>query len=140
MDVFDLLLADKASSTFFQVEVKSFPQDGISSDEGLKRALKKANENMGKGNKFFHYALAPACQLSPSWTKINLVCFPEMSSRKQFRDLGISEHKLKFILTAEELASGHWFEALKLPERMANNKDYKRLLDVCFRSQYVSFD
>ena len=139
-DEFDLLLADKASSTFFQVEVKSFPQDGIYNEEGLKRALKKANENMGKGNKFFQNALAPACQLSPSWTKINLVCFPEMSSRKQFRDLGISEHKLKFILTAEELASGHWFEALKLPDRMANDKDYKRLLAVCFSSQYVSFD
>ena len=75
-----------------------------------------------------------------SWTKINIVCFPEIPSRKQFRDLGVNEKKLQFILTAEELESGNWFEALDLADSMATDQDYKRLLAVCFSSQYVSFD
>ena len=102
-DEFDFLVADRDSSTFFQVEVKSYPQDGLLDKDGLEKALKKANEQLEKGDKFFQNVLAPAAQLSSSWKKINLVCFPKIPSRQVLRNLGMDEDSLKFVLTAEEL-------------------------------------
>ena len=79
-DEFDQMLADRDSSTFFQVEVKSYPQDGILDKDGLEKTLKKATEQFEKGNKFFQNVLAPAAKLSSSWTKVNIVCFPEITN------------------------------------------------------------
>ena len=84
--------------------------------------------------------MAPAIQLSSSWKKINLVCFPEIASRQQFRDLGLDEDTVKHILTAEELKSEGWFEDLGLAANPATEKEYKRLLAICIGSQYVSFN
>ena len=72
-DEFDQMLADRDSSTFFQVEVKSFPQDGVLDKDSLEKTLKKATEQLEKGNKFFQNVLAPATKLSSSWTKVNIV-------------------------------------------------------------------
>ena len=137
---FDFFLADRNSSSFFQFEVKSYPQDNPPDKEGLKNALTKANEQLQKGDKFFQNVLAPAIQLSSSWKKINLVCFPEIASRQQFRDLGLDEDTVKHILTAEELKSEGWFEDLGLADNPATEKEYKRLLAICIGSQYVSFN
>ena len=59
-DEFDQMLADRDSSTFFQVEVKSYPQDGILDKDGLEKTLKKATEQLEKGDKFLQNVLAPA--------------------------------------------------------------------------------
>ena len=111
-DEFDLLLADRDSSAFFQVEVKSYPQDGLLDKDGLEKALKKANEHLDKGDKFFQNVVAPAAHLSTSWTKVNLVCFPEIASRQQLKGLGINDNSIKFILTAEDLKSDKWMKNL----------------------------
>ena len=137
---FDFLLADKNSSTFLQLEVKSYPQDGVPDNEGLRKPLEKANEQLGKGDKFFYNVLAPAAQLSSSWNKLNFVCFPKISNRQQFRDLGLDDIALKFILTAEELQSKKWFEDLSLPYCEAAEEEYKRLLAVCVGSQHLAFN
>ena len=140
-DEFDILLADRPSSTFLQVEVKSYPQSGDPDETGLNNSLKKAKEQLSKGNKFFQNALAPSAQISSSWKKLNIVCFPEISSRQQFRDLlGMDENSLKFILTAEELESGKWLEDLGLPDCQAPEEEYKRLLAICVGSQHVAFN
>ena len=105
-DEFDQMLADRDSSTFFQVEVKSYPQDGILDKDGLEKTLKKATEQLEKGDKFLQNVLAPAAKLSFPWTKVNIVCFPEITNREELKALGLDDDSLKFILTAEELKSG----------------------------------
>ena len=45
-DEFDHMLPDRDSSTFFEVEVKSYPQDGILDKDGLEKSLKKASSNL----------------------------------------------------------------------------------------------
>ena len=139
-DEFDFFMADRSSTTFMQMEVKSYPQDMAPDKDGLKKSLIKADEQLGKGNKFFQNVLAPAGHLSTSWKKINIVCFPEVSSRQQFRDLGLDDNKLKFILTAEELESGQWFDDLGLPDQPATEEEYKRLLAICMGSQFISYN
>ena len=70
-------------------------------------------------------------------------CLPrEVGSlqREQFRDLGLDENSLKFILTAEELESGKWLEDLALPDCQAPEEEYKRLLAICVGSQHVTFN
>ena len=137
---FDFLAADRGSSTFFQVEVKSYPQNGILDKDGLVKSLKKANEQLEKGDKFFQNVLAPAAQLSLSWTKVNLVCFPEITNREKLKALGMDDNTLTFILTAEELELGTWVEHLSLPACQAPEEEYKRLLAVCVGSQHVAFN
>ena len=130
-DEFDFLLADRDSSVFLQVEVKSYPQDGLLDKDGLEKALKKANEQLEKGDKFFQNVLAPAAKLSSSWTKVNIVSFPEIADQGELKALGVDDNSLKFILTAEELESGTWLEDLGLPACQAPEEEYKRLLAVC---------
>ena len=139
-DEFDFLAADRSSSTFLQLEVKSYPQVGVPNNEGLRKALEKANEQLGKGDKFYDNVLAPAAQLSSSWTKLNFVCFPKIPNRQQFRDLGVDDNALKFVLTTEELQSSKWFEDLSLPDCQAAEEEYKRLLAVCVGSQHLAFN
>ena len=139
-DEFDFLLADRDSSTFLQVEVKSYPQDGLLDKDGLEKALKKANEQLEKGDKFFQNVVAPAVHLSTSWTKVNMVCFPEIANRQQIKHLGIDDNIVKFILTGDELESGNWLDDLGLPDCQAPEEEYKRLLAVCVGSQHVAFN
>ena len=139
-DEFDQMLADRDSSTFFQVEVKSYPQDGVLDKDGLEKTLKKATEQLEKGNKFFQNVLAPAAKLSSPWTKVNIVCFPEITNRQKLKALGVDDNSLEFILTAEELESGTWLEDLGLPACQAPAEEYKRLLAVCVGSQHVAFN
>jgi hypothetical protein len=131
---FDHFLADRDSSTFIHVEVKSYPQKGKPDKVGLKENVDKANEQLGKCDKLFQNVLASASKLSSFWKKLNIICFPEISSRQQLRDLGVDENSLKFILTAEELESGNWFEDLGLPDCQAPEEEYKRLLAICVGS------
>ena len=138
-DEFDQMLADRDSSTFFQVEVKSYPQNGILDKDGFLKSLKKANEQLEKGDKFFQNVLAPAAQLSLSWAKVNIVCFPEITNREKLKALGMDDNALTFILTAEELELGTWVEHLGLPACQAPEEEYKRLLAVCVGSQHVAF-
>ena len=136
-DEFDQMLADRDSSTFFQVEVKSYPQDGILEKDGLEKSLKKANEQLEKGDIFFQTVLAPAAKLSLSWTKVNIVSFPDIKNRQELKAFGVDDNSLQFILTAEELQSGTWLEDLGLPDCQAPEEEYKRLLAVCVGSQLV---
>ena len=139
-DEFDFFLADKMFKSFIQVEVKSYPQEGIPEKEGLTKALKKANEQLGKGDLFFQNVLVPAARLSSSWTKLNIVCLPEITNRQQLKSLGVEESSLKFIMTAEELGSLRWPEDMGSPDSPASNEEYKRLLAICVGSQHVAFD
>ena len=139
-DEFDFFMLDRNSSSAIQVEVKSYPQDSIVSHEGLKGALASANMQLGKGDKFWENVLAPGAKLSSSWSKLNIVCFPEVSSRQPFRNLGIDDRRLKYILTAEELESGEWLKELCLADSQATEEEYKRLLAICIGSQYVAFN
>ena len=55
-------------------------QDGVLDKDGLEKTLKKATEQLEKGDKFFQSVLAPAAKLSFPWTKVNIVCFPEITN------------------------------------------------------------
>ena len=100
---FDFLLADRATSTFVQVEVKSFLQEENQDGATLETNMKKLKEQFDKGDKFFQNVVAPASKLSSSWRKLNIGCFPEIANRQQLRNLGMDEETLRFVLTAEEL-------------------------------------
>ena len=63
-------------------------QDGVLDKDGLEKTLKKANEQLEKGNKFIQNVLAPAAKLSSSWTKVNIVCFPHIAIEESSRLLG----------------------------------------------------
>ena len=137
---FDFLLADRSSSTFFQVEVKSFPQGESQDTATLAKNMETLNKQLAKGDKFFQKVLAPASHFSSSWRKLNIGCFPEIKNRQQLKALGVDDNSLEFILTAEELESGTWLEDLGLPACQAPEEEYKRLLAVCVGSQHVAFN
>ena len=137
---FDFLLADRDSSTFFQVEVKSFPQGESQDTATLAKNMETLNKQLAKGDKFFQKVLAPASHFSSSWRKLNIGCFPAIKNRQQLKALGVDDNSLEFILTAEELESGTWLEDLGLPACQAPEEEYKRLLAVCVGSQHVAFN
>ena len=137
---FDFLLADRSSSTFFQVEVKSFPQGENQDHATLAKNMDKLIKQLAQGNKFFQKVLAPASHFSSSWRKLNIGCFPAIKNRQQLKALGVDDNSLEFILTAEELESGTWIGDLGLPACQAPEEEYKRLLAVCMGSQHVAFN
>ena len=138
---FDFLAVDKGSSCVFQVETKSYPQTGIIQPGALMDSLKKANEQLGKGERCFQNLIAPCANLSPNWTWVGLVALPNISNKQQLTDAGIEDSALPFILTKEELSDKacSWKRNLTSGRALATDIEYKTLFSLLVGSHYVSF-
>ena len=126
---------DKASSTFLHVEVKTYLQQGPTSitKEGLKDVLKNAKNQHRQGDALFNNVLCASARLSSTWTKVNMLCFPNIPNRKVFKnelDEPIDDVFLKYILTQAELEKDNWLEDLRLGSIDASKEQYERLLAI----------
>merc|ERR1711963_1122116 len=105
---FDHVLVDQESSTFFHVEVKTYPQHDQISKEGLSSVLTKAKDQLAQGDALFNNVLGPAAKLSTGWTKVNILAFPSIRSRDVFKDADLideplADDSLRYIPTKAEL-------------------------------------
>ena len=142
---FDHLVVDKTSSTFLHVEVKTYPQQGPTSitKEGLKDVLKKAKNQHEQGDALFNNVLCASARLSPTWTKVNMLCFPNIPNREVFKtelDEPIDDMFLKYILTQAELEKDNWLADLQLGSKDASKEQYERLLAIMIGSAHVSYN
>ena len=142
---FDHILVDKDSSSFIQVEVKTYPQQGGITKEGMKDPFMSANQQLGSGDALFHNILHPGAKLGSSWRKINVMCFPLVNNRQEFRDHleePIDDEFLKYVMTKEELENDNlnWMEDLKLGTTKAPTEEYERILAIIVGSAYVGYN
>ena len=140
---FDHILVDKDSSSLIQVEVKTYPLQGVITKEGMKEPFASANTQLGWGDSVFQNILRPNAQLGSSWTKINIMCFPHVKNRQEFRDHleePIEAEFLKYVLTKEELGNNQWLNDLQLGTLKAPNEEYERLLAIIIGSAYVGYN
>ena len=140
---FDHILVDKDSSSFIQVEVKTYPQQGDLTKEGMKDPFLSANTQLRWGDALFHNVLHSSAKLGSSWRKINIMCFPFVNTRQEFRDHleePIEDGFLKYILTKEELKNNNWLNDLKLGTTKAPTEEYERLLAIIVGSAYVGYN
>merc|ERR1711962_1071079 len=147
---FDHVLVDQESSTFFHVEVKTYPQRDQILKEGLSSVLTKAKDQLAQGDALFNNVLGPAAKLSRGWTKVNMLAFPSIENRDVFQnkdliDEPLSDDSLRYILTKAELKKAKlgddsWFKDLKLGSRPANPEEYERLLAIIIGSAHVSYN
>ena len=140
---FDHILVDKESSSFIQVEVKTYPQQGQITKEGMKVPYTSANTQLGWGDSLFQNVLCRDARVGSSWTKINIMCFPHVNNRQEFRDHleePFEDEFLKYVLTKEELGNNQWLEDLQLGTSKAPTEEYERLLAIIIGSAYVGYN
>jgi len=140
---FDHILVDNDSSSFIQVEVKTYPQQGDITKEGMKEPFVGANTQLGWGDSLFRNVLHPGAKLGSSWTKINIMCFPHVNNRQEFRDNleePIDNEFLKYVLTKEELGNDQWLNDLQLGTLKAPTEEYERLLAIIVGSAFVGYN
>ena len=68
---------------------------------------------------------------------MSLICLPNIPSRDKLESLKIEPEKLKYILTAEELASENWFLELELDSVESPAQEFEAIASIFTGSAFV---
>ena len=133
-DEFDVLLVDGRTSTVYQFEVKSYPQDGKCKTEKLKEVLNKADFQLSKGRKFFEQVIFPLTKIETTWTMRGCIFLPNIK-KNDLKELKLNEEQLVHILVDKDELT----DILLNVKTDGNLDEFRKIGELFVGSASVSF-